>query len=443
MKEIEIINHVVRGEMPDLEQVRQNCHNKAANEISLNGSTQKRHQLFTLPKMKIIATALAVVLVVGLFNVQAITAFIGELFFVPGVGLTVNPNLISAVLDEPVLIEANGIEYRLEFATKVKRETGECEIMFFFTTEYIFQSSDVIITPAVAIINGKEHKLKIDNIRTKITANGEGGNGTYSISEINGNYSTIVMYKYKFPDVNEFELRLYNTTVNINLSELADEEKIPNLSGEINGITLAAYKYRNNNNVFGYDVINKNTENPKFNTYDSSFLCAYDIDGNILNRGRQSNGLDVPAKTKDGLGYRVECFVNEENVNIDKVSTSSINVTYHFDKEKSWMSVPVPKDGETLYPDVKIPIADGIIYELTSIRREGDTLYIEDNGGARFAPNNDVLQEAVKNNEIGITALFTAGFHTIEGTITDFDPSDLRIQGFYLTYYGDFAVSFD
>jgi len=430
MKEIEIIDYVVRGEMPDLEQIRANCHKQFSNEILTNDNAQKKRQLFKPVKIKILATALALILVVGLFNVQAIINFM-DLFFIPGIGLTVNPNLVSAVLDEPILIEANGIEYRLEFATKVKRENGRCEIMFFFSANHQGQVYD--FPPAVAIVNGREYNLRHD--RTTALSVGV-GDETYET------FVNFTVSKYRFPDVNEFELRLENTTVNITLSELTEEEKRPNLSAEINGVTLAAYRYKNNNSIIGFDVLNKNMADTKFEVAHAvNFPVLYDIDGNILNNG-SNYGLANTAKTKDGFGLHIVGFNNKANKDIHKIDVTSIDIRYSL-SEKSWINIPVPKDGETIHTDIKIPIVDGIVYELTSIRRDGDKLYIEDNTRLGFPPRGDELQEAVNNNEIGIRASFNAGFDVDNGIITDFDPTNLQIHTFYLIYYGDFTFTFD
>jgi hypothetical protein len=448
MKNKEIIEYTVRGEMPDFEEVRAKFHNQAADEISAINNKQKKYQVFK--PARILATALVLVLIVGLFNVQAIIAFVGGLFFVPGVGLTYNPNLISAVLDEPVVMEVDGREYRLEFITKVKRESGKCEVMFFLSTENNYENNIALanknhesimsdIKSASAIINGKNYKLKLGTAP---------GGSSFRQSAAERNYESFAVFNYSFPDVNEFQFSLKNSTVNISLSELTDEEKLPNLSQEINGITIAAYKYKNNNSIVGFDIINNNISN--LNVESRAYLnltpSVYDIDGKRLNE-TGNYGMAQYANTNDGLGYNVMGFENRKNRDIRKVSVTSIDVRYCLD-EKSYINVPIPQDGETLYPNIKIPIASDIVYELTSIRREGDALYIEDNSKLSFMLNDpDEVQESVKNNEVGLVAFFTAGYDIATGKLTSLAPdgkfSDLKINTFYVTYYGDFTLTFD
>jgi hypothetical protein len=146
--------------------------------------------------------------------------------------------------------------------------------------------------------------------------------------------------------------------------------------------------------------------------------------------------------TKDGLGYNLINFENGENKNIHRVTADAIGISYDLE-EKSWIKVPVPKDGETIYTDIKVPVIEGIVYELSAVRREGDALYIEDNRSINFLLGSDERQEAARNNEIGAVPLFTAGFEADTGKIINFNPDDLKIHSFDLTFYGDFAVTFD
>ena len=366
-------------------------------------------------------------MVVMLFNFTAVVAFVKNLFYIPGIGITDNENLISAVLDEPTLIKVNGREYMLEFATKVKREDGRCEILLYFSADYFIRES--YITPMSAIINGKEYEFTLGNV-------------SY------GSEAVFIMSNYDFPDVNEFELKLHNTTTQIVMSELSDEEKKPNLSNEINGIKLVAYKYRNNNALFGIDVINNNKKDDRFNAMTVYHnLNVYDYDGNILNPKGYSGGAYHPESKDYGLGYSVVTFKNNENKNIAKVSADGINIAYHYDRnrvEPLKIIVPIPEDGETIHTDIKIPVG-GLLYEMTEVRRDGDTIYFED--------NRNMGHDVEKNLEVYIQSVTISIFvenkimYLDNKEITIFNPDDkfieMELNGFIIHYNGNFVINFD
>ena len=74
----EIINHVtsdISAKMPDIEQVRANCLNQKADEISKKNNIKKRHSVFT--PARILATAAALIFMVGLINIQVVIAAVG------------------------------------------------------------------------------------------------------------------------------------------------------------------------------------------------------------------------------------------------------------------------------------------------------------------------------------------------------------------------------
>ena len=70
MKRNEIFNQIIRREMPDLEQVRQNCHNKIVVEISTEHSGQRKRPIFRFkPAIIIIVSMLLLSMSVGAYYI--------------------------------------------------------------------------------------------------------------------------------------------------------------------------------------------------------------------------------------------------------------------------------------------------------------------------------------------------------------------------------------
>ena len=385
--------------------------------------------------ISILASAILLSLMfILLFNITIVLAFIKNLFYVPGIGITDNENLISAVLNEPTLIITNGGEYMLEFATKVKREDGRCEILLYFSSDSFIRETNI---PLISTnINGNEYVFTFDD---------------YGYS--NNYYSYFTVTNNDFPDVNSFNLKIHNTTTNIIMSELSDEEKKPNLSNEINGIRLVAYKYRKNNSLFGLDVISDNEKDNGFlKTISFNNLTIYDDDGNIINTTGYYGKVNPPRNDDYGLGYNFISFKNNENKKISKISVSTIGVIYQYDTVNFApikITIPIPEDGKTVYTDIRVSVG-GLVYELTEVRREGNILYFEDNCRRYDVPETS---EAVENQETYIEFVFMTTFNQTlkinenEKTITNFNPDDthieMEISSFIVKYYGDFIINFD
>lgn len=438
MKGKEIIKDIIREEMPDIEQVREKCLNQTADETLAEQNTKRKHIVFN--STKILATAAAFVLIIGLFNITTVIAFFKSVFYIPGIGITENESLVSAVLNEPVLIKTNAGDFRLEFANKVKREDGRCEILIFFTTDRIITLSD--ITPVSALVNGEKYELSDEGI------------SGYSGVECAFNVSN-----YDFPDVNEFDLQFKNTTTRITMSELCDDEKIPSLSDEINGVTLAVYKYRGNNRMFGIDVINNNVPNDVDFMAIARQFSRYDADGNLMSGSYSSSGR--PFWSKDyGLGYNVYFFDKDEDKVMSKITVNQITIRYDYwdngnkttKTDAPKVTIPVPKDGETIYTDIKVPFYE-VIYEITEIRRKGDSIYYKDNSSQ--IGTEEEMQRAIANCEkrIGFVSMenFDGNVRTDSGVneskITGFNPDsesfEMIINSYSITYYGGYTITFD
>ena len=161
---------------------------------------------------KILATAAALVLIIGLFNITAVMALFKNLFVPEFINVPEDEGLVSAVLNESILITTDAGDFRLEFVNKVRREDGRCEILLFFTADRILTPSEIVPFSAIAIINNEKYEL------SSVGISGYGNDSAFTIAN------------YDFPDVNEFDLQFKNTTTHIIISELGDEEKTPHLA---------------------------------------------------------------------------------------------------------------------------------------------------------------------------------------------------------------------
>ena len=410
---------------------------------------------------RILAIAAAIVLIVGLINIQTVIAFVRGIFFVPGVGFTDN-DIAVAMLTEPIDINTDMGMIILEFATKVKYDDDKCEILLYFSTtdeELLKEFSYQIVeertgTVGTTAIDGEIHVFQ---------STGWGGS---SIRGFRVGY--FPMINYDFPDVNEFELQIMGATARVILTELNEEEKIPYTSKEINGITLAAYKFRGTNRILSLDVINKNdlgefyTGTPGYIHFDSvtgaggasiqsigssehSFRgwSANDpyrkFSYYIIQLANEAN--TALAAINDLPAIMIEYFPETVDVNLDSFESRRVTTNPQ-------LTLPIPKDGEILKTDIKIPVG-GIIYEVSEVRRERDIIYFKDNSVENNFETFD-MDHAIANNGIYIAQMqlqHMQGELSIDpngNLITGFNPDDdyinLGIRYISVIYFGDFSI---
>ena len=111
------------------------------------------------------------------------------------------------------------------------------------------------------------------------------------------------------------------------------------------------------------------------------------------------------------------------------------------------LTLPIPKDGETLMTDIKIPVG-GIIYEVHEVRREGDVIYFKDNS-VGYDETFD-MEYAIANNGVyigNIDLQHMQGGLNIDpngNLISGFAPDDnyvnLGIRTISVIYFGNFFV---
>ena len=405
---------------------------------------------------KIIAAVAAIVLIFGLLNITAVIAFFKDLFFVPGIGFT-EGDISVVMLNEPVEISCDWGEVILEFVTKIKNSDGKFEILLYFTTkdEKVLSSIDLSesereLKNAKTAINGKIYVFNLDT-----------WGGTY-IPDI-GYMGHLNMVNSDFPDINEFDLQFRDTTAHIVLTELNGNEKIPYISKETNGIKIAAYKFRNSNRIISLDVINNNdlgefyTGTP--NLYFDSVMGENDTEIKTIGTSEYSfTGWNKNGG--NGFGYFITQLANKDNIDLTGIEISTgISIDYYpelIDRDisskmvttKPQIVIPIPKNGETIKTDIKIPVG-GIIYQIIEVTRDGDALYYKDNSLEHNAKTFD-MDSAIKNGEVYIGRMMpfleqgTLEIYPEKNLIMGFDPGDdrliINIRYISVIYFGDFSV---
>lgn len=390
-----------------------------------------RKKTKALPKS--IAVTAAIFILLCMFNITAVVAFIKNiLFFVPGFGVTEN-DMSVVMLKEPVEMDCEFGKFTVEFGTKTGGG-GKCEIMLFLTTRDNIYASGVWIEGlnAATVIDGVEYILK--------NANPAGVYCTYQ--------TVLCMKNEDFPDINDFDLTFGAATVNIVMTELTEKEKTPYLSKENNGIILAAYKYRNNNQFIGFDVITGKSTNDFTQTF--TYISGYVYDDNNDEIKLTGGGLiglkdNFESSLANGLLY----LDNEDNTEIKKIAADCVIVGYNNYFEEMNITIPIPEDGQTVYTNIEVPVAD-TVYKITEVKRKGEIIYFKDNSVFYNEPVD--REKAVQNFEKYITHIWLenmgTGFDGIEkeNKITGFNVGDdsftVRVLSIEVAYYGDFTVDF-
>jgi len=400
----------------------------------INSSKLRKNRMI-IPKM--LASVAVVFILVSALNFATVLAFFKNLFYIPGMGVT-DSNISVMLLKEPVEMDCEIGKFTVEFGTKVTRENDKCEIMLFFATADNIYSSGVYIEDLSArtIINGEEY----------ILAKGIQGGG------INGYRLTFCVKNDNFPDINEFDLSFEGATAHIIMTEMSEEEKTPYLSQESGGITLAAYKYRNNRYI-GFDIINNHDSDDFTHTFtrlsDISGTHIYDGNGDeikLAGGGLNRTNNIFQSNLTNGLLY----LNNDDDVEVKKITADSIIVNYRSDFENPLhITLPIPKDGETIYPDIEIPVG-GAVYKITEIRRERNVIYFKDNCILYFDEAFD-HNKAVENREAYITSAWVGNMDmrsdVTDNGLTGFDIDDTSIDAFIrhidVTYFGNFIINFN
>jgi len=409
-------------------------------EIMQRQQEQKKSPAFAnmFKPAKIIATAAAIIMVVGLINIQTVIAFVGGLFFVPGIGIISSDAGISAVsLSEPIDIETDRGLMTLQFMTKITRGNNTSDLVFFVEEDGARGHGGATVT-----INTGEEIIEIRNY------GGSGGGGKTSYN-----------YTYTdFPDVNKFDLTIRGATIPIVLKE---QENSFVLSKENNGVTIALHKFPHVTSFVGIDIIDKKINPDDYDTY--VLYLPYEQEqfyGEAGERIEMTGG-----SSSSGNGFKTNLIVLNENTSeIKGLKSNAVEINYT-EKDRTVISIPIPEDGETIYPaDCQVTIA-GHIYKITEVKREGNKLYYKDNASYESLHILDEdpvkLQEAVENNEAHLLMaalmplLITNISHGydennewqiftgIDKLDADATTLDCAIWFLRVMQFGDFDVTFD
>jgi hypothetical protein len=279
---------------------------------------QHRKKQRLIPKL--FAGAAAIFLLFCVFNITGVVAFFKNLLlFIPGFGITEN-DVAAFMLWEPVEMDCEFGNFKIEFGTKVAGDDGKCDIMLFLTTSDNIYSSGVYIEDlnARAMIDKNEYILE-----------SIGHNQNFGSHKL-----ALCLKNDDFPDINEFYITFGGQEAHIVLTPMSEDEKIPYLSGEYGGITLAFYKYRNNNRFLGFDVINNNDSGDFKYAYTSILARLYDEKGNEIKLAggtinKENNVFE--SNLTNGLLF----LDNENDTEVKKIEADCVIVNYQSDLIKT------------------------------------------------------------------------------------------------------------
>ena len=451
----EIIKNIISGEMPDIEQVRANCLNQTVSE-------QKKRPAFK--PAKILITAAAMMFIIGLFNIQAVIGMINGLFFVPGAGIITESDIIYYGIDKPVEIDTEYGVLTLEIASRITRN-GKTDLTLYIDARNIpIENIDDIEPPILADISINGESLGQCELIYK--------GGVVSRSNERPGFkreSLMYIYSYEnFPDAGEFDLTLCGVETNV---VLTDQRHNFAISKENNGVTLAAYKFGGAKNNIFVDTID-NHINPdeyikQLGFHPFTGFEMYDINGDRI----YCNGSGAFGNKSEYHYIDISDFNNPDE--IKSIKAHAIQLNYHPIRDyTSVIEIPVPKDGDTITTDIKVPLGE-YVYKISEVRRDGDVIYYTDNAipreethfdiekrqlGAKYYTPSDFEEElakAIANREslIENANLFPENTENNmipmigNGVIFGFDENAETIK-FILTditiiQYGDFDIEFD
>ena len=417
---------------------------------------------------KIIAVAAVVLLAVGLINIQTVIAFFNGLFFIPGIGLTENENIKYYGLEGPFEIETKFGVMKIEYISKVTQGSKTSLNIYMTTKDYVLVNWLDPLT--ISAYNGGEmifEKKVMDRMISHDTK------------------AFFFVYK-DFPEIDTFDLNLYGSSATVSLKEINDAVAF---SKENNGVTLAVQKVKDSESMYftglyGADI---NPGNYRFSgTMSRLHSYAYDKNGNIfelLDQGAErffDSGFSVGfnKNANEIKGYKCDRLELYYSKMLDVLINTALNGPIDFPMCHPFdiFELPIPKNGETIQADIEIPIGQ-YLYKITSVSREGDKLYIEDNAIIKFKRDGNgavswepmrgtpEYERAVENQEyfIGWASLtygdLTEDMHTQwigwpdkyegvnRGIIKNFDKNaeslKIALVEIQIIQYGDFNVEFE
>ena len=415
------------------------------NAVSL--SERKKHR-FKFPKL---AVALCMLLVLTL---GAGAYYVANLFFIPGIGITEDSNIIYYGLEEPVNIETEYGLLTVKFVNKITKD-GKINLSLFINSKDIPAKNEADYPVFMDI--SKDGNIIVSQKRLT-------GGGMWDNNDTMNSSDYIYLHE-DFPDINEFDLTLCGVETHIVLTEQKNNFA---LSEENNGITLAVGKFEKTPDLLTYDVFDKNLNTDEYDIFSDIYFNAKYIcyDGEEISWNYGFGGFDPSAP----FNYQMISFYKNEK-EIKSVNAKMLNMQY-IRKIPLAVEIPVPKYGESIKTNIEIPIGSHT-YRITEIKRVGDIIYYKNNAceiidekagydtqgtgslSSVGIPYGEGYEQAAANNEAYIE--FVSFSHEGDwdtnkskmagGEIWDFDP-DAESLTFYfnsarIIQFGDFDVEFE
>jgi len=390
MKKHEIIKYMnvtsdIHAKMPDIEQVREKCLNQSTDEMAAKENVQKKLKIFK--PAKIIATAAALILIIGLVNIQTVIAFISGLFYVPGYGILNDVDFNIYAAKEQVILG----DFIIDAVTRTVDENESTVCI------WLFRADEIQMTDEERISGIPPLEL------TNITAVFDDGT---EIKAQPGLMATIGFSYYMFngtPDTNTFRLRDNNgneamvTLEDISKTEYADLKGI-----KFGDVSLTVVPLSGTSNIFAAELTDKFTLNlSKYasNTGLNAEFYMESADGNIA----YAHGDLMLNGYKDTYKYgTITTNKNSYNMNATKLMLNYIFVSHSFYNIKDEYSIIVPNEGENINCNVTIFDHEGIKLKIKSVKNENGILTCETETIDKR--NNKYRTKAVFDFEIGIYA---------------------------------------
>jgi hypothetical protein len=398
-----------------------------------------------LKPVKILAAAAALVLIVGLVNIQTVIAFIGGLFFVPGFGVTDDHRISYYGLEKPVTAETKYGTLTLEFVSKIKRN-GKTELTIYMNMRNISEAAweQSLYDKNFTISKNKETFISAPDLDKEFF-----DNWAWVYMEV----STYVYSFPDFPDVNDFDLTIWGEKINISLTNKPNDFAF---SKENNGITLALCKINGSNKMLFVDFFSSgNIDNENYvtdwhwgNIRDADSTYYYDENGDKIDH-KIGIGTSNPAIAGFGGGsYKITEYPSGE-MEIKGLKSNAVTFTYmaKTDGHGEIIEIPVPKDGETIKTDIQIDFGQ-YSYILSEVRREGNMIYYTDNCETTWNKAEYENYAADKKAIVHFVDFKTKDTEiSYYGKITKFEEDaktiKLQINAVSIIQFGDFDIEFE
>ena len=449
MKGKDIIEYIVRGEIPDMEQnmeqVRTNCLNEEANENSIKSK-------FRLILGKPAAAVMLMMCFIMLASAAAVIIY--QTQYIPGKGFVEGDYEIYYT---PEILKFDNLA-TVETVTRVKN--GKSSELSIIITDMLDKN--------IKIITEKHGEFELIPA-VDYNYSSFGTMGAYQFND-EGAYSSYGYFIKDFPDINEFTLVNNGESTEV---KLVKSNSNGVLTAEDSGVTMKFYNMSKGSKVLAYEMEENNFDIRKILKNSGAQIAVekdvgffdffdwvnefeiYDESGNrvYLNGCHSGRG-------PDGLSTTMFLRIGREE-RISRMAINSLTVTlkiYALDMDNKnniiisnpigdFIDIPVPADGEKIIFDDGFMLYDyyGFISELMSVTRKGKEVSIY--------TNTEYTGDAIENMEnLGnIYTCFSGGLrlrvsgpgyavYEING-----DEDFVKIRPDYISYKvnGSWEINFD